>query len=50
VLDGCDELAPVDAADSQVEQDCAEQDGGGQKPAPAGFGGWRVRDLWAWRE
>lgn len=51
VPDGGDELAPVDAPDGKIEQDRAEQDSCGQKPAPTGFGGWlrRVSGLRAWR-
>jgi hypothetical protein len=49
VLDGCEELAPVDAPDGKVEQDRAEQDGGGKEPAATGFGDRlrRVSGSWA---
>ena len=34
MLDGCDELAPVDTVDGKIEQDRAEQDSGGASISP----------------
>jgi hypothetical protein len=37
VPDGCGKLPPFDAADGEVEQNCAEQDSRDQKPAATRF-------------
>jgi hypothetical protein len=41
--DGCNKLAPVYAPDGKIEEDRAEQNRGGQEPAPTGLDGRLLR-------